>query len=80
MNEQDIVTACDQWLNLYSAYNKLKFADQEDKDLAVSGIALARLRYKRLMSAYVQKQIEMDNAHRRLESDIAELVNNGETK
>jgi len=80
MNEQDIVIACDQWLNLYASYNKSKFADKEDKDLAVSGIALARLRYKRLMSAYVQKQIEMDNAHRRLESDIAELLNNGEAK
>lgn len=80
MNEQDIVTACDQWLNLYSAYTKTKFADQEDKDLAVAGIALARLRYRRLMTAHVEKQIAMDEAQRRLESDIAELLNNGETK
>jgi hypothetical protein len=80
MNEQDIVTACDQWLNLYSAYSKTVFADQEDKDLAVAGIALARLRYKRLMSAHVQRQIDIEDAQRRLESDIAELLNNGEKK
>lgn len=78
MNEQDIVTACDQWLNLYSAYTRTTFADQEDQDLAVAGVAIARLRYKRLMAAHVEKQIAMDEAQRRLESDIAELLNKGE--
>jgi hypothetical protein len=61
-------------------YEKTDIHEREDLDLAAAGMTMAKTRYKRLMSAHVQKQIEMNEAQKRLEDSIAELLHKGETE
>jgi multidrug resistance efflux pump len=79
MDETEVINAAEQWLRIVRLYEETYIHD-EDQDLAAAGVAIARSKYKRLLSAHVQKQIDMTEAQRRLEDSIAELLHKGETE
>lgn len=80
MDESEVINAAEQWLRMVRLYEKTDIHEREDLDLAAAGMTMAKRRYKRLLSAHVQKQIDMTEAQRRLEDSIAELLNKGETE
>jgi hypothetical protein len=87
MDESEILNAAEQWLRMVRLYEETDIRNQwdtdterEDFDLAAAGMTMAKVKYKRLLSAYVQKQIDMTEAQRRLEDSIAELLHKGETE
>ena len=77
MDESEVITAAEQWLRMVQLYEKTDHHDCENLDLAAAGMTMAKARYKRLLSAHVQKQIDMTEAQRRLEDSIAELLHKG---
>ena len=80
MDDIEIINAAEQWLRMVRLYEETDIHEREDLDLAVAGMTMAKTRYKRLLSAHVQKQIEMNEAQKRLEDSIAELLHKGETE
>ena len=80
MDESEILNAAEQWLRMVRLYEETDIHEREDLDLAAAGMTMAKARYKRLLSAHVQKQIDMTEAQRRLEDSIAELLHKGETE
>jgi len=80
MDEIEIINSAEQWLRMVRLHEETNIHEREDLDLAVAGMTMAKTRYKRLLSAYVQKQIEMNEAQKRLEDSIAELLHKGETE
>ena len=80
MDDIEIINAAQQWLRMVRLYEETDIHEREDLDLAVAGMTMAKTRYKRLLSAHVQKQIEMNEAQKRLEDSIAELLHKGETE
>lgn len=84
MDESEILNAAEQWLRMVRLYEETDIRNQwdtdterEDFDLAAAGMTMAKVKYKRLLSAHVQKQIDMTEAQRRLEDSIAELLHKG---
>ena len=84
MDESEVINAAEQWLRMVRLYEETDIRNQwdtdterEDFDLAAAGMTMAKVKYKRLLSAYVQKQIDMTEAQRRLEDSIAELLHKG---
>lgn len=80
MDELEVIQAAKLWLKVVRLYEKTDIHEREELDLAAAGMSMAKARYKRLLSAYVQKQIDMDEAQKRLEESIAELLNKGESQ
>jgi len=80
MDEGEVITAAEQWLRMVRLYEQTDIHEREDLDLAIAGMTMAKAKYKRLLSAHVQKQIDMTEAQRRLEDSIAELLHKGETE
>jgi hypothetical protein len=80
MDESEVIIAAEQWLRMVRLYEETYIHEHEDQDLAAAGVTMAKSKYKRLLSAHVQKQIDMTEAQRRLEDSIAELLHKGETE
>jgi len=80
MDETEVINAAEQWLRIVRLYEQTDIYEREELDLAMAGMTMAKTRYKRLLSAHVQKQIDMTEAQRRLEDSIAELLHKGETE
>jgi multidrug resistance efflux pump len=80
MDETEVINAAEQWLRIVRLYEQTDIYEREELDLAMAGMTMAKTRYKRLLSAHVQKQIDMTEAQKRLEDSIAELLHKGETE
>jgi len=70
----DVIRYGKDWLEILAHYRNTDFTDQKTKDLAAALISMA---YKRFEKAYLNhwnEKIELAEATRRMENEVAELL------
>jgi len=70
----DVIRYGKDWLEILTHYRNTDFTDQKTQDLAAALISMA---YKRFEQAYLDhwnEKIEIEQAARRMENEVAELL------
>ena len=74
MSEDTVIEHGKAWLEIVNYYKSIEFTDQKSHDLTAALMRLAYKRFERTYVEYMEDQIKVEEATRRIENEVAELL------
>ena len=74
MPEDTVIEYGRAWLEIVNYYKSIEFTDQKSHDLTAALMRLAFKRFERAYINYMEDQIKVEEATRRIEDEVAELL------
>ena len=74
MGEDKVIQYGKEWLEIVNQYRNSQFTSQETEDLGAGLIRMAYVRFEREYRAYWEDQMKLEEATRRIENEVAELL------
>ena len=74
MTEDKVIECGKEWLEILNQCRNIEFTTPETQDLGAALIRMAFVRFEREYKAYWEDRIKLEEATRRIENEVAELL------